>query len=250
MAEEVSPERQKLLSILGHLAELRERLAKSAIALLVCSAICFFVSKPILLFLLAPMGDHPVIAPRPTTTVSIFMKISLVSGAILATPLIVYQLLCFVTPGLTSRERRSLYWIIPGVTISFLGGAAFAYFVMVPAAIPFLLGFLSDVIQPTWMVDEYIPFITSLVFWVGVSFEMPLLLYFLARLGLVNAELLLKGWKFAVVGIAILAAGITPTPDPFNMMLVMLPLLLLYFLGVFLAWVAGRQNRKRDDVGW
>jgi len=250
MAEEVSPERQKLLSILGHLAELRERLAKSAIALLVCSAICFFVSKPILLFLLAPMGDHPVIAPRPTTTISIFMKISLVSGAILATPLIVYQLLCFVTPGLTSRERRSLYWIIPGVTISFLGGAAFAYFVMVPAAIPFLLGFLSDVIQPTWMVDEYIPFITSLVFWVGVSFEMPLLCYFLAWLGLVNAGLLLKGWKFAVVGIAILAAGITPTPDPFNMMLVMLPLLLLYFLGVFLAWVAERQNRKRDDVGW
>jgi len=248
MAEEVSPERQKLLSILGHLAELRERLAKSAIALLVCSAICFFVSKPILLFLLAPMGDHPVIAPRPTTTVSIFMKISLVSGAILATPFIVYQLLCFVTPGLTSRERRSLYWIIPGVTISFLGGAAFAYFVMVPAAIPFLLGFLSDVIQPTWMVDEYIPFITSLVFWVGASFEMPLLLYFLARLGLVNAELLLQGWKFAVVGIAILAAGITPTPDPFNMMLVMLPLLLLYFLGVFLAWVAERQNRKRDDA--
>jgi len=118
----------------------------------------------------------------------------------------------------------------------------------VPAAIPFLLGFLSDVIQPTWMVDEYIPFITSLVFWVGASFEMPLLLYFLARLGLVNAELLLQGWKFAVVGIAILAAGITPTPDPFNMMLVMLPLLLLYFLGVFLAWVAERQNRKRDDA--
>jgi len=248
MAEEVSPEHQQLLSLLGHLVELRERLVKSAIALLVCSAACFFVSKPILRFLLAPMGDYPVIAPRPTTTISIFMKISLVSGAILATPLIVYQLLCFITPGLAPRERRSLYWIIPGVTISFLAGAAFAYFVMVPAAIPFLLGFLSDVIQPTWMVDKYIPFITSLIFWVGVSFETPLLLYFLARLGLVNAGLLLKGWRFAVVGVAILAAAITPTPDPFNMMLVMLPLLLLYFLGVFLAWVAERQNRRRGNA--
>ena len=248
MAEEVSPERQKLMSLLGHLAELRERLVKSVIALLVCGAACFFVSKPILLFLLAPMGGHPVMAPRPTAAVSIFMKISLVSGAILAMPFIAYQLLCFVTPGLTSRERRSLYWIIPGVTICFLGGAAFAYFVMVPAAIPFLLGFLSDVIQPTWMVDEYIPFVTSLIFWVGVSFETPLVCYFLAWLGLVNAGLLLKGWRFAVVGIAILAAGITPTPDPFNMMLVMLPLLLLYFLGIFLAWVAGRQKRKRDNA--
>jgi len=246
MAEKGSPEQQQLMSLIGHLAELRERLVKSAIALLVCGAICFFVSKPILLFLLAPMGDHPVIAPRPTTTISIFMKIALVSGTILATPLIAYQLLCFVTPGLTPRERRSLYWIIPGVTICFLVGAAFAYFVMVPAAIPFLLGFLSDVIQPTWMVDEYIPFITSLIFWVGVSFEMPLLCYFLAWVGLVNAELLLRGWKFAVVGIAILAAAITPTPDPFNMMIVMLPLLLLYFLGIFLAWVAGRQRRGRD----
>ncbi|MCK4451454.1 MAG: twin-arginine translocase subunit TatC, partial [Anaerolineae bacterium] len=155
----------------------------------------------------------------------------------------------FVTPGLTPKERRSLYWIIPGVTISFVGGAAFAYFVMVPAAIPFLLGFLSDVIQPTWMVDEYIPFITSLIFWVGVSFETPLILYFLAWLGLVDAKMLLKGWRFAIVGIAVLAAAITPTPDPFNMMLVMLPLLLLYLLGVFLAWVAGRQRRKRDDAG-
>ncbi|MDY6877786.1 MAG: twin-arginine translocase subunit TatC [Chloroflexota bacterium] len=248
MADEVSPERQKLLSILEHLTELRERLVKSAVALLVGSAICFFVSKPILLFLLVPMGDYPVMAPRPTTSISIFMRISLVSGVILALPVIVYQLLCFITPGLTVRERRSLYWIIPGVTISFLGGAAFAYFVMVPAAIPFLLGFLADVIRPTWMVDEYISFVTALIFWVGVSFETPILLYFLAWLELVNAGLLLKGWRFAIVGIAVLAAAITPTPDPFNMMLVMLPLLLLYFLGVFLAWVAGRQRRKRDDA--
>jgi sec-independent protein translocase protein TatC len=117
---------------------------------------------------------------------------------------------------------------------------------MVPAAIPFLLGFLSDVVEPTWMIDEYIPFVTSLVFWVGVSFETPLLCYFLAWLGIINAKALLKGWRIAAIVIAILAAGITPTPDPFNMMLVMLPLLLLYFLGVFLAWVAGRQRRKRE----
>lgn len=233
------------MPFLQHLEELRGRLAKSVIALLICSVGAFFISKPILKFLLAPMGDYPVIAPRPTTSIGIFMKISLLTGLLIATPVITYQLLNFITPGLTKQERRSLYWIIPGITVSFAGGAAFAYFVMIPAAIPFLLNFLSDVVQPTWMVDEYIPFVLSLVFWVGISFETPLICYFLAVLGLVSAQQLLSGWKIATVVIAVVAAAITPTPDPFNMMLVMVPLLLLYLLGIFLAWLAGRRRRKR-----
>lgn len=233
------------MSFLQHLEELRGRLAKSVIALLISSVGAFFISKPILKFLLEPMGDYPVIAPRPTTSIGIFMKISLLTGLLIATPVITYQLLNFITPGLTKQERRSLYWIIPGITVSFAGGAAFAYFVMIPAAIPFLLNFLSDVVQPTWMVDEYIPFVLSLVFWVGISFETPLICYFLAVLGLVSAQQLLSGWKIATVVIAVVAAAITPTPDPFNMMLVMVPLLLLYLLGIFLAWLAGRRRRKR-----
>ena len=121
---------------------------------------------------------------------------------------------------------------------------------MVPAAIPFLLGFLSDIVQPTWMVDEYIPFVLSLVFWVGISFEMPLVCYFLARLGIITSRQLIKGWRFAILGIAVLSAAITPTPDPFNMMLVMIPLLLLFLLGVFLAWIAGRQLQKKLAATW
>ena len=237
--------RQNQMSFLEHLEELRGRLAKSVLALLLASAACFFFAKPILVFLLEPMGDYPVIAPRPTTSIGIFMRIALISGVVLATPVITYQLLMFITPGLTRRERRSLYWIIPGVTLSFLGGAAFAYFVMLPSAIPFLLGFLSDVVQPTWMVDEYIPFVLSLVFWVGVSFETPLLVYFLARLGILSSKQLISGWRVAVVAIAVLSAAITPTPDPFKMMLVMAPLLLLYVFGIFLAWIAQLQREKK-----
>ncbi|MBS1249582.1 MAG: Sec-independent protein translocase protein TatC [Chloroflexi bacterium] len=244
MSEEALP--QSGMSLLEHLGELQKRLVKSAIVLIVAGAGCFFISKPILGFLLAPMGEYPVIAPRPTTSIGIFMRISLLSGVVVALPFITYQLLGFITPGLTRKERRSLYWIIPAVTLFFLLGGAFAYFVMIPAAIPFLLGFLSDVIQPTWMVDEYIPFILSLIFWVGVSFEMPLVCYFLAHLNIVTSKQLLSGWKFAAIAIAILAAGITPTPDPFNMMLVMLPLLGLYFLGIFLAWIAGRRKQKNN----
>jgi sec-independent protein translocase protein TatC len=189
-------------------------------------------------------GQYSIIATRPTTTIGLFMKISLFSGAIVAMPFIVYQLLHYIIPGLTRQERRALFWVIPGATIFFLGGAAFAYFVMVPAAIPFLLGFWSDLIEQNWMVDEYIPFVTGLVFWVGVSFETPLIMAFLSRLGVVTAKQLLAVWKFAVVAIAILAAFITPTPDPFNMGLVMAPLVSLYFLGIFLAWLFRQREAK------
>ena len=240
----------QMMSLLEHLIELKDHLVRIAIALVVCSAGTFVLAKKILEWLLLPMnayeGQYSIIATRPTTTIGLFMKISLFSGGIVAMPYIVYQLLHFIIPGLTGREKRALIWIIPGATIFFLTGAAFAYFVMVPAAIPFLLGFWSDLIEQNWMVDEYIPFVTGLVIRVGVSFETPLIMAFLSRLGVVTAKQLLSVWKFAVVGIAILAAFITPTPDPFNMGLVMAPLTSLYFFGILLARIAQPKKVKTE----
>jgi sec-independent protein translocase protein TatC len=248
-SEELELENPKMMTLLEHLFELKDHLVRIGIALVVCSAGTFVLAKQILQWLILPMeqyeGQYAIIATRPTTTIGLFMKISLFSGAIVAMPFIVYQLLHFILPGLTRREKFALIWIIPGATSFFVGGAAFAYFVMVPAAIPFLLGFWSDLIEQNWMVDEYIPFVTGLVFWVGVSFETPLIMAFLSRLGVVTGGQLLRVWKFAVVGIAVLAAFITPTPDPFNMGLVMAPLISLYFFGVFLAWVM--QPRKKAE---
>ncbi len=238
----------RMMTLLEHMFELKDHLVRIAIALVVCSAGTFVLAKGILGWLILPMqsyeGQYAIIATRPTTTIGLFMKISLFSGAIVAMPFIVYQLLHFILPGLTGREKRALIWIIPGATLFFLGGAAFAYFVMVPAAIPFLLGFWSDLIEQNWMVDEYIPFVTGLVFWVGVSFETPLIMAFLSRMGIVNSKQLLRVWKFAVVAIAVLAAFITPTPDPFNMGLVMAPLIALYFFGILLAWLAENRSSK------
>jgi sec-independent protein translocase protein TatC len=236
----------RMMTLLEHMLELKDHLVRVAIALVVCSAGTFVLAKRILEWLILPMqayeGQYAIIATRPTTTIGLFMKISLFSGAIVAMPFIVYQLLHFILPGLTRREKRALIWIIPGATVFFLGGAAFAYFVMVPAAIPFLLGFWSDLIEQNWMVDEYIPFVTGLVFWVGVSFETPLIMAFLSRMGIVNSGQLLRVWKFAVVAIAVLAAFITPTPDPFNMGLVMAPLISLYFFGILLSWLAEKRS--------
>jgi len=164
--------------------------------------------------------------------------VALISGVALAMPVLVYQLIGFIAPGLTRREKRYLYLILPGATLSFVAGIAFAYFVMLPTAIPFLKGFLGDIVQPNWFVDKYISFITSLLLGVGLSFETPLLIFFLAKLGIVTPEVLSRNRKYAVLVIAVLSAVITPTPDPFNMILVMVPLILLYEIGILLAKLA------------
>jgi sec-independent protein translocase protein TatC len=243
---------EKMMTLLGHLNELKDRLVRIALALVVWGAASFPIAKRILEALIWPMkryeGVYKIIATKPTTTIGLFMKISLFSGAIFAMPWIVHQLLLFVLPALTRREKRALVWIIPGATLFFLVGALFAYLVMIPAAVPFLLGFWSDVIEQNWMVDEYIPFVTGLIFWVGVSFETPLIMAFLSRMGVVTSKQLLSVWKYAVVAIAVLAAFITPTPDPFNMSLVMAPLVSLYFFGVFLAKLAQPKKVAAQEV--
>lgn len=226
------------LTIIEHLEELRGRLMKSAIALTVTTLFSFIFAKQFLQLLIAPMGETPPVSLSPTTNIVVFAKVALISGVALAMPVLVFQLISFIAPGLTRQEKRYLYLILPGATISFVVGVAFAYFAMLPRTIPFLKGFLSDVIQPSWSIDKYISFITFLLFWVGVSFETPLVIFFLAKLGIVTAASLSRYRKYAILVIAVLAAVITPTPDPFNMIFVMLPLIVLYEIGILLAKLA------------
>ena len=229
---------ERQASIMEHLEELRDRLIKSAIALTVTTLLSFVFAKQFLQLLIAPMGETPPVSSTPTTNIVVFTKVALISGVALAMPVLVYQLIGFIAQGLTRREKRYLYLILPGATLSFVAGIAFAYFVMLPMAIPFLKGFLGDIVQPNWFVDKYISFITSLLFWVGLSFETPLLIFFLAKLGIVTPAVLSRNRKYAVLVIAVLSAVITPTPDPFNMILVMAPLILLYEIGILLAKLA------------
>lgn len=229
---------KRQLTIIEHLEELRGRLMKSAIALTVTTLFSFIFAKQFLQLLVAPMGETPPVSSSPTTTIVVFTKVALISGVALAMPVLVYQLISFIAPGLKPQEKRYLYFVLPGATISFVAGVAFAYFVMLPTAIPFLKGFLSDLIHPNWFVDKYISFITSLLFWVGLSFETPLLIFFLAKLGIVTPAVLSRNRKYAILVMAVLAAIITPTPDPFNMILVMGPLILLYEIGILLAKLA------------
>lgn len=224
-----------------HIDELRKRLTRAIIGLILTVVASFIFAQQILEILAAPAGGLEALqAIQVTETITSFMRISLISGFILAFPWILYQLLAFILPGLEPRERNWIYIGIPSVTILFLGGVAFTYFVMLRAAIPVLLTFMG--VQTVPQVSDYVNFVTSLMFWVGVAFQAPVIAFILAKLKLIRSSDLSKQWRFAIVGIAVAAAVITPTGDPINMALLMLPLTVLYGLSIFLTWLARRNE--------
>ncbi len=232
------PERTMPLS--GHIEELRKRLLYALIALGVGTLISFSYSNYFISFLAQPIGGLEYLQSiEITENLGVFMRVSLLCGFVIALPVILYELLAFILPGLQPKERRWVFWTIPAVTIMFLLGAAFAYYVMLPAAIPFLTGFLGVKTVPR--LSNYISFVTSLLFWIGISFQVPLVIFFLAKLKLVDAGTLVRHWKLALVLIALIAAMVTPTVDPVNMALLMLPLVLLYWISVLLAYIARRK---------
>jgi sec-independent protein translocase protein TatC len=151
-------------------------------------------------------------------------------------PVIVYELLVFVLPGLLKDERKWIYIGVPAASLFFLGGVLFAYYVMLPAAIPFLTTFLNT--QSDIILSDYIDFVTNVLFYVGLSFEIPLIIFIFAKLKLITAKTLLDQWRIAILVIAAIAAVATPTTDPVNMAILMVPLFFLYWLSVLLAVLA------------
>ena len=227
------------MSIWMHLDELRKRIFHSLIALVVGVVICIIFADFLLELLAKPIGGFEnLLSIQVTENFSVYFRVTLLGGFIIALPFILVQLFLFVAPGLSKKEKRWVLTAVPFATVLFITGAAFAYLVMLPAALPFLIEFPGPNVLPKW--KDYVNFVTSLIFWIGLSFETPLIMFLLAKLGIVSAKGLLKGWRFALIGIAVIAAVATPTPDPINMVILMLPLLFLYFLGVLLAALARR----------
>ncbi|HEX9922836.1 MAG TPA: twin-arginine translocase subunit TatC, partial [Anaerolineae bacterium] len=225
------------MSLLEHLDELRKRLIKSAIAVFVTTLIAAAFTSQILTLLIEPYGQQVQVL-GPTEGISIYFRVALTAGLVLAMPVLIYQFLMFILPGLEDSERWYIFWGVPAATLMFLIGVAFAWFIMIPAAVGFLKTWQDDLFLQVWQSQKYFPFVTSLLFWIGLSFETPLIIFILAKLGLVTPVFLLKQWRFAIVIIAIMAAMITPTIDPFNMALVMLPLIVLYGLSILLSYLA------------
>jgi len=239
------------MTIWEHLNELRRRLFAAVIALVITTAISFLAANYFIQVLTEPVGGLKNLqAITVTENVGVFMRVALLGGVILGMPVIVYELLLYILPGLTPKEKKWIYIAVPFASLLFLAGVLFSFYVMLPRAIPFLLHFLNVTTIPR--ISDYIDFITNLMFWIGVSFETPLIIFVLAKFKVVSATQLIKGWRFAVVIIAVIAAIVTPTVDPINMSLLMVPLMGLYGLSIILAWFARRSsyppNRHRSAL--
>ncbi len=241
------------LSITEHLRELRRRVLICVVAVLAGSVAAFAFYRQIIEFLSRPAYDLEtgsgleLVFIEVTELLTTAVKVSFVAGFVLALPVILYQVVMFVAPGLTGRERRYLFLFMPAALVAFAAGVAFAYYVLTPPALRFLLGF-SDVATPLIRISNFVNLMVRLLFWMGVAFETPLIMFMLAQLGIVSAQRLSRFRRYWVVIAFILAAIITPTFDPVNQALVAGPLLVLYELGVLLARLAGRSRRETETA--
>jgi len=232
-------------SLLTHLDALRKHLVRAIFALILTTALSFAFASRIIDFLAQPVGGiSKLVAIDPTEPLGTFMRVSLLSGFVLALPYIVLELWLFIAPGLSRDSRIFGLIAIPIATIFFIGGMVFAFYIMLPTAIPFLLNFggITSQIRPS----SYVRFVTAILFWFGVGFQFPLIIYVLARVGLIHAKTLSSQWRLAVVILAVLAAAITPTVDPISMSLVLGPMIVLYFFSILLATIAERSRLSRS----
>ena len=243
-SEVLSRTLQNPSALLEHLVALRGHLIRSVAALMLTTTASFAFANRVLEWLAIPVGGIDKLqAIEVTETVAAFMRVSLLSGFVLAFPYIWFEIFRFINPGLKRRERVFVLIVLPFAALLFLAGLAFAYYIMLPAALDFLLDFMDIITVPR--PSNYIRFVTSLMFWIGISFQFPLIIYTLAAIGFVRARMLWEGWRIAVVAIAVLAAAVTPTVDPVNMGLVMAPMIVLYLVSILLAAIAERGRNRR-----
>jgi sec-independent protein translocase protein TatC len=227
------------MTVWGHLNELRKRLFAAVIAIVITTAVSFLVTNYFIKVLVEPIGGLDRLqALTVTENIGVFMRVALLGGVILAMPVIVYELLLFILPGLTDKEKRWVYVAVPFASLLFLAGVLFTFYIMLPRALQFMTSFLGVETKPS--ISSYINFVTNLMFWIGISFETPLLMFILAKLKVISASMLAKQWRYAVIIIAVVAAVVTPTVDPINMSLLMIPLMGLYALSILLAALARR----------
>ncbi|MFH1514439.1 MAG: twin-arginine translocase subunit TatC [bacterium] len=239
------------MTILEHLGELRNRIIISIISLVAAFFIAFYFREQIFIIALKPYGpDFRPIVLDVTERFLNYFKVAMAASIIIASPVIVGQLVAFIAPGLLAREKRILYPIIPIIVLLFIMGAAFGYFLVLPVALRFLLNFGSGDIVNQIRLDRSINFVVNTCLACGIAFQLPVVVFVLSKVGIVTESFMRKQRKMAIVVIMVLAAALTPTPDPFTMLLVAAPMLLLYEVSIFVARFSSKrvQQIDSDDV--
>lgn len=242
--------KEKNLTLKEHLIELRQRLIKSVIAIVITSSISFIFAEQIFEFFKSRAPKDTVfIAIEVTEKIGVYMKLCLYSGLVLALPFLIYQLVMFVRPALTRDEKKYLYILLPGVILFFFAGAAFTYYVFLPPAMEFMIDFplMDDIAISQIRIGNYISVVAKLILVMGLVFELPIIIYFFARIGLITPKGLSRYRRFAYVGAFIIAAIVTPTIDPINQTIVAIPIMVLYEVGILLSKLANRQRQAAEN---
>lgn len=231
-------------ALVPHLRELRKRIILSVLSVALTTSLSFLIADHLMAFLAEPVGGlNALHSLEITENLTASFEVALLGGIVFAFPFIAYQAIAFIIPGLKENERRWVKLILPSAAFLFVVGLSFGYWILLPTAIPFLTSFMG--IETQLRTGSYFSFTTSILFWIGVLFELPIVVFLLTKARILSSALLLKKWRFAIVVIAILAMVLTPTVDPVNMILLMAPLVGLYFLGAGLAKFA--ESKSADN---
>ncbi len=228
------------MSLFDHLEELRMRIFYAAIAIVIGIIACFIVVKPLVRILEVPAQGVKFLQLAPGEFFFVSIKVAGYSGILVASPFILYQIIQFVLPGLTRKERRLLAPVVFGSSILFFAGLGFAYIALIPAALNFFINYGADVVEQSWSIDRYFEFILLLMFSTGLAFQIPIIQLILGFLGIVSSGQMFAGWRYIVLGAVILGAILTPSTDPLTQSLLAGAVLGLYFSGVGMVKLIGK----------
>jgi len=228
------------MSLFDHLEELRLRIFYSLIAVAIGIIGCFFAVKPIVQLLEVPAQGVKFLQLAPGEYFFVSLKVAAYTGVVLSSPFILYQIIQFVLPGLTRRERRLLGPVVLGSSVLFAAGLVFAYLLLIPAALKFFISYGADVVEQLWSIDKYFEFVLLLLFSTGLAFQIPIIQLLLGNLNIVSSEKMVSGWRYVIMGAVILGAVLTPSTDPLTQSLLAGAVLGLYFGGIGLVKLTGK----------
>ena len=238
------------MTLMEHLDELRKRIVHSALYLAGGFGVAWIFHNRIVELFQAPLIHigKSLVFTHPMDALNLYLQASLVAGAIIASPFILYQVWLFIAPGLYKKEQR---FVIPFMTATvglFLGGAGFGYFWVLPAAIKILVVDFGHNFTSMITIEDYTSFFLSVILGLGISFELPILIFFLALFGIVSPKFLWTNIRYAILAVFIVAAIITPSPDPWTMCIYAIPMLTLYLIGIGVAWWVHPSRKKKKEA--
>lgn len=228
------------MSLVDHLEELRRRVLRSLLAVVLAAALCLVAVKPLVRLLEMPAEGIRFLQLAPGEFLFVSLKVAGYAGLTLALPYVLYELLAFVLPGLSRRERRLVAPAVAGSALLFAAGLAFAWWALVPAALRFLVSYGADVVEPSWSIERYLDFVLLLMLATALAFQLPVLQLILGALGLIRARTMLAGWRWVVLVAAIAGAVLTPSTDPVTMLLLAGAISGLFLVGVALVALSER----------